>query len=438
MGESVFPGTLEIAVAAEAAAFGGAGGHDVGGAIGKPFHVVHILRAAGFADHPAEHHECDLIDFFLRFGHGGVIHDDDAAAVGPVLVLGLGRRLLGRQAEFPRHRCDIGVAVRGQYDPERVPQLSFPGIEGQLPRQFGAFLEIGPAVRRHGPPAGKVDLGRLAHRQDVPGLKIAEILADLHAERLFKSGVAGDDRHVLEIVADRWQAFLFHQEEDHQVGHGIGPAAFLGEFQPGLRIALDDVAGRDAAFEAAQHIEAVQFPFFDAFVADRLADAGGDQIGAALRQPLQGFFAVIFAGPLGKHLVKQMAADERDFVLAGFQGGMGEVHQDHAVTGFVVPDAAESLLGLVGGVFLFHEHPLLDPAETIRVRADIQADILAEFAGQVFLEQQLERADRAADILRGQGVDARFLEDLDRGPGRGGEQHDAAQQQAQQQAPDSK
>ena len=99
---------------------------------------------------------------------------------------------------------------------------------------------------------------------------------------------------------------------------------------------------------------------------------------------------------------------------------------------------AESLLGFVGGVFLFHEHPLLDPAETIRVRADIQADILAEFAGQFLFEQQLERADRRADILRGQGVDARFLEDLDGGPGRGGEQHDAAQQQAQQQAPDSK
>ena len=418
MGQSVFPGTLEVAVAAEAAAFGGAGGHDVGGAIGKPFHVVHVFRAAGFADHPAEHDKGDLVDLFLRLGHGGVIHDDDTAAVGPVLVFGLGRRLLGCQAEFPRHRRDIGVAVRGQHDPERVPQLPFPGIEGQLPRQFGAFFEIGPAVRRHGASNGKVDLGRLAHRENIPGLKIAEILTDLHAERLFKSGVAGDDRHVLEIVGDGRQAFLFHQEEDHQVGHGVGPAAFLGEFQPGLRIALDDVAGRDAAFQSPQHIEAVQFPFFDALVADRLADAGGDQIGAALRQPLQGLSAVILAGPLGKHLVKQMPADERDFVLAGFQRGMGQVHQDHAVAGFVVPDAAEGPLGLVGGVFFLQEHPLFDPAETIRVRADMQADILTEFGGQVLFEQQLERADRRTDILRRQRVDARFLEDLDCGPGR--------------------
>ena len=133
-----------------------------------------------------------------------------------------------------------------------------------------------------------------------------------------------------------------------------------------------------------------------------------------------------------------MATDERDFVLAGFQRGMGEIHQDHAEPGLVVPNAAEGLFGFVSGVLFLYEHPLLDPAETVRVRTDIQADILAEFAGQFFFEQQIERADRRADILRRQRVDARFLEDLDRGPGRGGEQHDAAQQQAQQQALDSK
>ena len=132
-----------------------------------------------------------------------------------------------------------------------------------------------------------------------------------------------------------------------------------------------------------------------------------------------------------------MAADERDFVLAGFQGGVGEIHQDHAVAGLVVPDAAEGLFALVGAVFFLHEHPLLHPPEAVRVRADIQADILAEVGGQFLLEQQFERADRCADILRRQRVDARFLEDFDRGLGRGGHQQHPAQEQTAQQEPDS-